>query len=77
MSQESYSLVGFMTREQAAEEFGVTVNQLRHMARRGEIHNFRRGRLRTIWLKRSELEEALRLHIISPDEDDEDGDEEE
>jgi hypothetical protein len=66
-----------MMREQAIKEFNVTLSQLRHLARRGFIHNYRRGHLRAIWVSRSEVEQALKVYLVSPDEDDDDGDEDE
>lgn len=65
-----------MMREQAIKEYNVTLSQLRHLAKRGFIHNYRRGHLRAIWLSRSEVEQALQVYLVSPDEDD-DGDDEE
>jgi hypothetical protein len=66
-----------MMREQAVKEFNVTLSQLRHLAKRGFIHNYRRGHLRAIWVSRSEVEQALKVYLVSPDEDDVDGEEEE
>lgn len=59
----------YLTREDAAQVFQVSIITLKRMAQRGMLHNYRRGPLRTIWLLRSELEAAFRMRIVVPEED--------
>ena len=58
-----------VTREQAAKEFRVTVGQLRYLAQKGRIHNYKRGPLPTVYVSRKELGQLLQYRLVAPDED--------
>jgi len=64
-----------ITYEQASDEFGVTVAQVRYLARKGAIKKYKRGQLRGVYVSRSELAAAIAIQPVPPSDSSTDDDE--
>ena len=53
-----------ITYKQAADEFRITMAQLRYLARKGAIRRYKRGQLKGIWVSRAEVAAAVELQPL-------------
>lgn len=55
-----------VTYEQASDEFGITVAQIRYLAKKGSIARYKRGQLRGVYVSRAEVAAAIAVQPIPP-----------
>jgi hypothetical protein len=66
MPNEPQDLV---TYEEAARATGITVNQVRYLARTGKLQAYRRGVTRGVWVSLADVKRLTALQPIIPDAD--------